>query len=283
MSRPPTFTPPPCARARTLRTPRGDFAVLDAAPRTDARGTVLMLPGYTGSKEDFVALLEPLTAAGFRAVAVDGRGQYESRGTGRQDDYAQVELAMDVHAQAKALDCADGTLPHLLGHSLGGQVARAAVLQDPTPFRSLTLMSSGPAEVSAGQRDKVKLLGEALSALTMDQVWEAMRALDPPQDADTGGGEDLRRRWLCNDPAQLLATGRQLSVEPDRVDELAATGLPVHVLSGERDDVWPVGLLTEMARRLGARRTTIAGAEHSPNTGRPKETAAALVAFWSGL
>lgn len=283
MSRPPTFTPPPCARARVLRTPRGDFAALDAAPRTEARGTVLMLPGYTGSKEDFVALLEPLTVAGFRAVAVDGRGQYESPGTGRQEDYAQGELARDVFAQAKALHIGDGAAPHLLGHSLGGQVARAAALLDPAPFRSLTLMSSGPAEISAGQRDKVKLLGEALSALTMEQVWEAMRALDPPEDADTGGGEDLRRRWLRHDPAQLLATGHQLSVEPDRVDELAATGLPVHVLSGERDDVWPVAVLTAMARRLGARRTTITGAEHSPNTARPEETAAALVAFWSGL
>lgn len=283
MSRPPTFTPPPCARARTLRTPRGDFAALDAVPRTDPRGTVLMLPGYTGSKEDFVALLEPLTAAGFRAVAVDGRGQYESRGTGRQEDYEQRELARDVLAQTLALGTADGTPTHLLGHSLGGQIARAAVLLDPVPFRSLTLMSSGPAEVSAGQRDKVKLLGDALAALTMDQVWDAMRALDPPEDADTGGGEDLRRRWLMNDPAQLIATGRQLSVEPDRVDELAATGRPVHVVSGERDDVWPVGLLTAMAARLGARRTTVVGAEHSPNTARPEETAAALVAFWESL
>lgn len=284
MSRPPTFVPPPCARARVLRTPRGEFAVLDALPRDDARATVLMLPGYTGSKEDFVALLEPLTAAGFRAVAVDGRGQYESRGTGRQEDYLQGELARDVLAQAASLGTGDTPL-HLLGHSLGGQIARAAVLLDPSPFRSLTLMSSGPAEVSPGQRDKVKLLGDALAAMSMDQVWAAMRALDPPEDTATGNGdaEDLRRRWLGNDPAQLIATGVQLTREPDRVDELAATGLPVHVLSGERDDVWPVELLTTMAGRLGARRTTIVGAEHSPNTARPEETAEALAAFWAGL
>ncbi|MFH9580275.1 hypothetical protein ACH4MO_20030 [Streptomyces globisporus] len=39
MSRPPTFAPPPCARARVLATERGDFAVLDAVPRTPARAT----------------------------------------------------------------------------------------------------------------------------------------------------------------------------------------------------------------------------------------------------
>ncbi|MFB8379295.1 alpha/beta fold hydrolase [Streptomyces rubiginosohelvolus] len=282
MSRPPTFTPPPCARARVLATERGAFAVLDAVPRTPARATALLLPGYTGSKEDFVALLEPLTGAGYRVVAVDGRGQFESQGTDRQESYAQGELARDVLAQAAALGEGPGEL-HLLGHSLGGQIARAAVLLDASPFRSLTLMSSGPAEVVAAQRDKVKMLSDALSVLSMDEVWQAMQAMDPPQDADTGDGADLRRRWLAHNPAQLIATGAQLAAEPDRVDELAAVGLPVHVLSGERDDVWPVELFDAMARRLGARRTTIAGAEHSPNTARPQETAKALAAFWDGL
>ncbi|MFE3428810.1 alpha/beta fold hydrolase [Streptomyces sp. NPDC059171] len=282
MSRPPTFTPPPCARPRVLTTKRGDFAVLDAVPAAPARATALLLPGYTGSKEDFIALLEPLTGAGYRVVAVDGRGQYESQGTDRQDSYSQAELARDVQAQAAALGEGPGRL-HLLGHSLGGQIARAAVLLDATPFRSLTLMSSGPAEVVAAQRDKVRLLSEALSVLSMDEVWQAMQAMEPPQDADTGDGADLRRRWLAHNPAQLIATGAQLAAEPDRVDELAAAGLPVHVLSGERDDVWPVELFDAMARRLGARRTTIAGAEHSPNTARPQETAKALAAFWDGL
>ncbi|MER5633143.1 alpha/beta fold hydrolase [Streptomyces nitrosporeus] len=281
MSRPPTFTPPSCARARVLRTGRGDFAVLDAAPRTPPRATALLLPGYTGSKEDFIAMLEPLAGAGFRVVSADGRGQYETEGTGRQEDYAQKELAADVQAQAAALDAPGGV--HLVGHSLGGQIARAAVLADASPFRSLTLMSSGPAEISPAQQEKVRLLGEVLATLTMEQVWRAMRALDPPEDADADGGEDMRRRWLRHDPAQLLATGAQLSAEPDRVDELAALALPVHVVSGGTDDVWPVPLLDSMARRLGARRTVVEGAEHSPNTARPAETAAALASFWDGL
>ncbi|MEU0147043.1 alpha/beta fold hydrolase [Streptomyces sp. NPDC006288] len=284
MSRPPTFTPPPCARARVLRTERGDFAVLDAAPRTAAHSTALLLPGYTGSKEDFIALLEPLADAGFRVLTVDGRGQYETEGPDDQKAYAQAELARDVLAQAAALDDASPTGGiHLLGHSLGGQIARAAVLLDAAPFRSLTLMSSGPAEISMDQQKKAQLLCDALGRWTMDDVWQAMRALDPPQDADTGDGEDLRRRWMRHNPAQLIATGAQLAAEPDRVAELAALPLPVHVVSGELDDVWPVALFDDMAQRLGARRAVIGGAEHSPNTARPLETAAALAAFWRSL
>ncbi|MFD3356100.1 alpha/beta fold hydrolase [Streptomyces fradiae] len=283
MSRPPTFVPPPCAQARPLRTARGPFAVLDAAPAGPVRGTALLLPGYTGSKEDFIALLEPLAGAGYRVVAVDGRGQYETSGPSDQESYARHELALDVLAQAEAV--ADERPVHLLGHSLGGQIARAAVLEDPAPFRTLTLMSSGPAEVAPDQQRRIRMLGEALGVMDMGRVWEAMRALDPPEDAGDplrGHRDDLRRRWLLHNPAQLLATGHQLRTEPDRVDELAALDppLPVHVLSGERDDTWPVPVLDAMAGRLGARRTRIEGAEHSPNTDRPAETAAAVAAFW---
>lgn len=263
------------------------------------KGTALLLPGFTGSKEDFISLHEPLAAAGYRTVAVDGRGQYETPGsTDDETPYAQAELAQDVLAQIDALTGgpaqgpahapADGPQArvHLVGHSFGGQVARAAVLLDPSRFRSLTLMASGPAEISPSQQQRVKLLRDALAVMDMGQVWEAIQALEPPEDAagDLDAGledqDDLKRRWLGNSPAQLIAAGRQLCEEPDRVAELAAVGLPVHVLSGERDDTWPVPLLDDMAVRLDAHRTIVGGAEHSPNSDRPRETAEALGAFW---
>ncbi|WP_405772890.1 alpha/beta fold hydrolase [Streptomyces sp. NBC_01538] len=294
MSRPATFAPPPGARAYALRTARGEFAVIDApvGDGAEPKGTVLLLPGFTGSKEDFISLHEPLAARGYRTVAVDGRGQFESPGS--QDDesaYAQGELAQDVLAQAAAV----GTPVHLVGHSLGGQIARAAVLLDHAPFVSLTLISSGPAEISEAQRQRAKLLRDALAVMSLADVWAAIQAMDDPQsgggdldsvdavDAGLDDREDLRRRWMGNSPAQLIATGRQLCTEPDRVAELAAVPLPFHVLSGAEDGTWPVPLLDDMAVRLDAHRTVVAGAEHSPNTDRPLETARALADFWDAL
>ncbi|WP_338484290.1 alpha/beta hydrolase [Streptomyces sp. SCSIO 75703] len=278
------FTPPPGARTYRLCTPRGEFAAVDSpvADGTGPRGTVLMLPGFTGSKEDFTLLHAPLAARGYRTVAVDGRGQYETPGPEHDEaPYAQAELARDVLAQVTAL-----AVPvHLLGHSLGGQIARAAALLDPAPFLSLTLMSSGPARISGSQRQRVRLLRDALDTLTMEEVWKVMQAMGPPEEAEaasrgTADRERLRDRWLGTMPAQLRVTGRQLCEEPDRIPELAALPLPFHVLSGERDDTWPVPLLDDMARRLGAHRTVVAGAEHSPNTDRPLPTARALADFW---
>lgn len=287
MSRPPTFAPPPGAHAHSLRTARGEFAVVDApvADGVSAKGTALLLPGFTGSKEDFNPLHVPLAARGYRTVSVDGRGQFESDGPADDESaYAQDELAKDVLAQAAALDAP----VHLVGHSLGGQIARAAVLLDASPFLSLTLMSSGPAQISGSQQQRVKLLRDALAVMSMADVWDAIQAMEPPEETDTGGEldsglddrDDLRRRWLGNKPAQLIATGRQLCAEPDRVAELAAVPLPFHVLSGSHDDTWPVPLLDQMSVRLHARRTVIPGAEHSPNTDRPLETARAFADFW---
>lgn len=286
MSRPDTFVPPPGARAYRLRTARGEFAVVDTpvAVGVEPRGVALLVPGFTGSKEDFNPLQVPLAERGYRTVAVDGRGQFESDGPEREEAaYAQEELARDLLAQAEAL----GAPVHLLGHSLGGQISRAAVLADHSLFRSLTLMASGPAQISVGQQLRVKLLRDALAVMTMAEVWETIQAMELPEEADTGeleagldDREDLRRRWLGTKPAQLITTGRQLCTEPDRVADLAAVPLPFHVLSGAVDDTWPVPLLDEMAVRLRAHRTVIEDAMHSPNTDQPAATAHALAGFW---
>ncbi|BBA99911.1 putative hydrolase [Actinacidiphila reveromycinica] len=295
MSRPTALDLPTNVVSRQLDTSRGPFAVLDGAPAQGApvRGHVLMVPGFTGSKEDFLDLMAPLTAAGFHVVAVDGRGQFETAGPADEAAYARAELAADVLAQTAALTAGSGAdAPvHVVGHSLGGQIVRAALLSVPAaPYASLTLMSSGPAAIEAQQQARTQLLLDHLPVLGMEGAWQAMRTLEAGAGADGAGdvqeatpgwlSDFLHRRWLGTRPEQLLATARQLMTETDRVAELALLPLPKLVLSGEADYAWPVPWLDEMAERLGARRVVIKDAGHSPNAEQPAETAAALIAFW---
>src|SRR3712207_5154081 len=126
------------ARHRTLAGGAGPLAALDTCDR-GSLGTVLLVAGYTGTKEDFAPLLRPLCEAGYRAVARDQRGQYESPGPDDESRYSVDELGGDVLRVSRQLVAECGRPLHLLGHSFGGLVCRAAVLAEPRLFDSFTL------------------------------------------------------------------------------------------------------------------------------------------------
>ncbi|MFD9126713.1 alpha/beta fold hydrolase [Kitasatospora sp. NPDC059571] len=285
MSTPPFLTLPHCARALRLETGRGSFAALLAEPAGAPRGTALLVPGFTGSKEDFIALLEPLAAAGYLVAAVDQRGQYESGGPADPQAYRIGELAADVRALSDTL-AGDGPL-HLLGHSFGGQVVRESVLAAGAalPWSSLTLLSTGPGAIDPAEAARTKLLLDVLPSMDLESIWQVMQQME-----EAGGSgpapepriaEFLHRRWVANVPQALSAMGEHLVSAPDRVAELAAVPLPVQVVCGVRDYAWPVAEQAAMARRLGARHVVVPDAGHSPNAERPQETAAALTSFWN--
>lgn len=261
-----------------MHTGRGRFAVLRAGSAPDP--TAVLVPGFTGSKEDFLAVLAPLAEAGFHVVAVDLAGQYEtpppSSGT-----YSLTGFADDLLAVAAAVS---GRPVHVVGHSFGGLVVREAVLSRPDRFASATLMSSGPAAIPDRQAQRLQLFAHVLREQGQDVVWAAKRALEEEEGSWVAVPPDVDRflteRFLANDPASLLAMLDVLTSEPDRVAELAAVTTPTLVVTGADDDAWAPSVQRDMADRLGAHAVVIDGAGHSPAVDRPEETAAALVEHW---
>jgi pimeloyl-ACP methyl ester carboxylesterase len=273
------------AQHRTFTGGAGPLAALDTGG--GSRGTVLMVAGYTGTKEDFAPLLLPLAQAGYRAVALDQRGQYESPGPDDDTRYSVAELGDDVVAVARALRD-DGARPlHLVGHSFGGLVCRAAVLADPALFDSFTLLGSGPGALGGRRAELLEHLGPLLDAGGVAAVAEALEQLamtDPKaQNVPAPTRDFLNQRFLRNSAAGLRGMAQAMTTEPDRVADLAAVGVPVLVAHGVADDAWLPDVQADMARRLGARHEVIDGSIHSPAVENPERTLQVLLDFWGSV
>lgn len=258
------------------------LAALRADPGESPKAVALLLPGYTGSKEDFAPLLDPLCAAGFRVLAVDLPGQYESGGLHREQDYHPDRLGRIVAALVADL-AASRERVLLLGHSYGGLVARSAVLAG-APVTGLTLLDSGPGALPAGER--LALL-DATEPVLRAQGIEAVQRLREARDGVVEPPELaalLRTRFLTSAPAGLFGMAAALRTEPDRVTELAtalhAAAIRCLVVCGESDDCWPVPVQVEMAARLGAEVAVVPDAGHSPNTENPGALLDVLVTVW---
>ena len=273
---------PHAATPVRLAVPGVALAALCTEPDRPAGAVALLVPGYTGSKEDFAPLLDPLTAAGLRVIAVDLPGQHESTGPDQERDYQPDELGRTVTALVTQLSAA-GDRVLLLGHSYGGLVARAAALAG-APVAGLTLLGSGPAALPAGPR---RTLLEATEPILRTEGIKAVQRLreardgivQPPELADL-----LRARFLGSSTVGLLGMAAGLCTEPDRVAELAAVlrarAIPCLVACGDADDAWPVPVQVDMAGRLGAEVAVIPGAAHSPNTENPAALLDTLLATW---
>jgi pimeloyl-ACP methyl ester carboxylesterase len=242
---------------------------------------VLLLPGYTGSKEDFGPLLDPLADAGLHPIALDLPGQLDSPGPAAPAEYTPQRLARVIVEVAAAL----GRPVQLLGHSFGGLVARAAVLAEPAPFASLVLLCSGPAAIGGRRRADMDALDPVLETAglpavyaAMQQGWQADPAWAPPP-PDVAAF--LEHRFLSGSPAMLRGMGDAIRAERDRVAELAGVPLPILVARGADDDAWPPAVQRDMADRLGAQYIVIPEAAHSPAVENPTGTLATLLAFWS--
>jgi pimeloyl-ACP methyl ester carboxylesterase len=272
------------AAHRTFEGGAGPLVALDTGGEA-VRGTVLMVAGYTGSKEDFAPLLAPLAEAGYRVVAVDQRGQYESPGPDDPTAYSVAELGADVIAVARVLREESGEPLHLVGHSFGGLVTRAAVLEEPGLFTSFTLLGSGPSRLTGRRADLLDHLGPLLEAGGIALVHETLEQVamtDPKAQAVPSQTRAFySRRFLSNSEAGLRGMADAMLNEPDRVAELAAVGIPLLVAHGEADDAWLPHVQAEMAERLGARHEVINNAIHSPAVENPGRTLEVLLDFWA--
>ena len=279
--------PSPAGELSGLLTGPSAPSLVDGTPAISATSALgaagenraLLVPGYTGSKEDYAPVLPFLGEAGWDTLAYSQRGQGGSAAPAGLGAYGMSDFVGDLIAVAEAWAGTTGRV-HLVGHSFGGIVARAAVVKRPDLFASVTLFCSGRAVHD--RMNTLTILDPLPTGPGARQ--QVLRAYFPDmnfEEPGVGWAEFQRVRALDTASENLVGIARILSqLRPD-TPALAATGVPVHVLYGDQDEIWPPSWYAEEAADLGARESIIRGGAHSAQLQFPQQWADLASSFWA--
>ena len=249
---------------------------------------LLMLHGLGGAKEDFADHV-PTLARENTVVTFDHRGHGQSDNPTDPAMYSLERLAADSLAVADATG-----LDHfrLLGHSMGGMVARKIAIQESSRVDALVMMdtSAGPipgfepelmdmgVEVALTQgKQALKDLMDMVSALETP-AYKRVAAERP------GFAEFEARKWDGMSEIMWGTMAHELAHQTDDLPALAASlRAPLLVLVGVEDKPFVIASQLMADAIPGAQLVVIPDAGHSPQLENPAAWIAALTGFLSAL
>lgn len=227
-------------------------------PEHSRNTPLVMLHGYTGSRRDFADVADALSQD--RAVhVIDQRGHGESTWLLHEDAYTFEALRDDAIAFLKRV-CSRPV--HLLGHSVGGQIAMRIALHAPQLVQSLILVSTWSDSI---QFDPPPTLRRRILALpgfrqVVARIRDARgRRIDYPDNVDPAAYRGLRTQIQAADLSASLAELR---------DPLIVVG---------SDDVEFLPFCRSLATRIpGARLAELDHADHQVMSDAPQAFVATL-------
>lgn len=265
--------PAPGSVASIFPAPSGPLAVVSLGDPAHPR--VVLVPGATGSKEDFVLMLPLIAEAGYFVQSYDLAGNYESAEAGPAEG-GVYDYPLFIDDMVAFLE--SGAPAHLLGYSFAGILAQIVVADRPELVRSLTLLTTPPDPGNSYRH--VKRIGWMSTFLTPRQgaglmVWGIVtnkNRVGPSRLAFVRERFDLTRRSSVDDIVRLMKNA------PDAAAAVRASGVPSLVATSTHD-LWPVGRYALLAQRLGAR-LAVYDTGHSPCETTPHQLVRDMLALF---
>lgn len=257
--------------------PSGELAVVSLGDPRHPR--VVLVPGVTGSKEDFTLMLPVLAEAGYFVQSFDMAGQYQSGEAGppagRRYDY-------DLFVDDLVAFLEDGGPAHLLGYSFAGTVAQLVVVERPDLVRSLTLLATPPEPGNAfrsvrGGLGLLSIVATAgITAYLMRWGIVTNKNHVPPLRLDF-----VRHRFDYTSERAHVDIIRLMKRTPDLRDAVASSPIPKLVAVGSHD-LWPTELHAAFADRIGAR-LVVYPTGHSPCETAPHQLSRDMLALFEAV
>lgn len=261
---------------------------VDIAVKVEGSGPgLLLVHGHGGAKEDFDGHAARL-ARTHTVVTFDHRGHGASGHPADAASYSLARMRADTWTVADSLGL---DRFRLLGHSMGGMVARRMPLEQPGRIDALVLMDTcaGPVPTLVPElveigayvgltegKDALKALLDSVGALDTEAYRRML--VDQP-----GYREFTERKWADTSVVMWSTLAVEIAHQPDDLPLLRDVACPALVIVGEQDAPF-LDASRAMAETIaGARLAVLPGAGHSPQFEAPAAWIAALEGFLAEL
>ncbi|MFD2256364.1 alpha/beta hydrolase [Luteolibacter algae] len=128
-------------------------------------GTIVILHGRGGMKEDYLAVAERFCAVGFRCLILDLPGHGGNPGKFTTYGVLEAPMVLECYQEAAGEYGFSGDPCMLFGQSMGGSVAVYTAALPESPFRSMVVVSSFDSLRTVIGKKTDSLLGLALGGL----------------------------------------------------------------------------------------------------------------------
>lgn len=248
---------------------------------------LMLVHGLGGAKEDFADHV-PALARDHTVVIFDHRGHGESDNPTDPAAYSLDRMRADTLAVA---DSAGLEHFRLLGHSMGGMVARGIAIDHTERVDALVMMDTSAGPIPGFDPALMDIacdvaLTEGKQALK--DLLDFASTLETPAYkrvlADRPGYPEFEaRKWAGMSEIMWGTIARDLAYQSDDLPALAALSVPIFGIVGDEDK--PFVLAAELMQEgiPGFEVAIISNAGHSPQFENPEAWIAALTGFLSAL